>query len=163
MLSTSFSSSFRVLGFKLSSLIKVFLLVQNERYMSNLILLHVDTQSFLSDLFTILSFLWRFWQCCQKNRGLPSRYSPPLIYSLTYANDISFVLLSFFVYMYTFVHAFTCMWEYMAVCAHLYICIWKFKLMSKIILDFSSNFWGSVSQSNQEFLVMTSLVLGLGL
>lgn len=66
MHSTSFSSSFRVLGFRLSSLIKVFLLVQDERYMSNLILLHVDTQSFLSDLFTMLSFLWCFWQCCQK-------------------------------------------------------------------------------------------------
>lgn len=40
-----------------------FFLVQDERYMSNLILLHIETQSFL------LSFLWHFWQCCQKTDG----------------------------------------------------------------------------------------------
>lgn len=114
-----------------------FFLCRMRDLMSNLILLHVDTQSFLSCLFTMLSFLRRFWKCCQKTDGChldcllhwSTAWFMPMIYLL--------FLSPFFVYMYTFVRAFTCMWEYMTACAHLYICIWKFKLMSKIILYFS--------------------------
>lgn len=145
MHSPSFSGSFSISGFKLSSLICVFLLVQDERYMSNKILLHVDTQSFLSCLFTMLSFLWRFWQCCQKTDGchldLLLHWSTarlmPMIYLL-------------------FLSPFFCVHVYIYLCFHLHVrifgCLCTFiHMYMEVQIDVKDHPWFFIEILRQRF------------